>query len=56
MNDILSVVWKYTDIFNEKTAWGFGEWCNSRNLHLTESGTQWSTTESFSTLTLCSKG
>ncbi|KAG1037632.1 hypothetical protein G6F43_012821 [Rhizopus delemar] len=38
MNDILSVVWKYADIFSEKTAYGFGKWCTSRKLCLTESG------------------
>lgn len=37
MNDILGVVWKYTDIFHKKTAYGFGKWCYSRKLFLTES-------------------
>lgn len=33
-----SVVWKYSDIFSEKTVYGFGKWCNPRKLYLTESG------------------
>ncbi|KAI9474212.1 MAG: hypothetical protein EXX96DRAFT_509332 [Benjaminiella poitrasii] len=39
MNDILGVVWKYTDIFNEKTVYGFGKWCNSRKSYLTQKDT-----------------
>ncbi|KAI9481055.1 MAG: hypothetical protein EXX96DRAFT_522599 [Benjaminiella poitrasii] len=37
MTDILSTVWKYSDIFSEKTAHGFGKWCSSRKLFLIES-------------------
>ncbi|KAI7889239.1 uncharacterized protein EV154DRAFT_538979 [Mucor mucedo] len=40
MNDILTVVWKYSDIFIDKTAYGFGIWCHPRKLFLTESQTK----------------
>lgn len=34
MNDILAVVWKHTDILNEKTAQGFSKWCGNKKLKL----------------------
>lgn len=29
-NDILSVVWKYTDLFDKKTVIAFGKWCANK--------------------------
>ncbi|EIE81328.1 hypothetical protein RO3G_06033 [Rhizopus delemar RA 99-880] len=30
MDDILAVVWRHTNIFNEKTAQSFSKWCGNR--------------------------
>lgn len=34
MDDILAVVWRHTNIFNEKTAQSFSKWCGSKKIYL----------------------
>jgi hypothetical protein len=40
MNDILTVVWKHTDIVNEKTAQDFSKWCGNKKLNLMKATTK----------------
>lgn len=34
MNDILSIVWKHSDILNDMNAQGLSKWCGTRKLEL----------------------
>lgn len=34
MKDIPGVIWKHTNILNDKTAQGFSKWCSARRLGL----------------------
>lgn len=33
IGDILSTVWKYSEIFNDKNSNSFGKWCKSKNVN-----------------------
>jgi hypothetical protein len=38
VNDILAIVWKYSDLFEDKTAIGFEKWCVNKKINFVSSG------------------
>jgi hypothetical protein len=40
MKQILSTVWEYSDIFNDKNTVSFGKWCSNNNVELMKSKTK----------------
>ncbi|CAO3664519.1 unnamed protein product [Rhizopus stolonifer] len=37
LNDILAVVWKYSDLFEDKSTVGFGKWCSNKEVNFMKS-------------------
>ncbi|KAI7871488.1 hypothetical protein BDF14DRAFT_1718821, partial [Spinellus fusiger] len=37
LNDILAVVLKYSDLFEDKSAIGFGKWCSNKKVNFMKS-------------------
>jgi hypothetical protein len=40
MKQILSTVWEYSDIFDDKNTVSFGKWCSSHNVELMKVNTE----------------